>query len=158
MSTKKSKFIFLAAMAFYALVGISACGFLFANGSSLQSIPAAATESPYDIKPELLASQTPEETPEPEETSEPEPEEASSGEADAYYLYEVIPVSVLNVRMAPDMQSNILFTVTTGTSGIVLEKGETWSHIKTPRGEGYAYNLYLEFTEVSREEYLAYPD
>ncbi len=155
MSTKKSKFIFLAAMAFYALVGISACGFLFANGSSLQSIPAAATESPYDIKPELLASQTPEETSKPEETPEPEPEPE---EADTYYLYEVLPVSVLNIRVAPDMQSDILFTVTTGTDGIVLERGETWSHIKTPRGEGYAYNLYLEFTEVSREEYLAYPD
>ncbi len=154
MRTKKTKAIFLAAMAFYAAVGIIACGFLFANGSSLPSAPAAAVESPYDIKPELLASQAPEETPKPT----PEPEEEPSREADAYYLYEVVPVSALNVRVAPGMQSDILFTVTTGTAGIVLEKGETWSQIKTPLGEGYASNRYLEFTEVSREEYLALLD
>jgi len=148
MSTKKSKSIFLAVMAFYAAVGITACAFLFADGSSLPFIPAAAMESPYDIKPELAASKVPEETP------DAVPEEDSSEEADAYYLYEVLPVSALNIRTAPDMQSDIIFTIATGTSGAVLEKGELWSRIKTPRGEGYASSRYLKFTEVSRQEYL----
>ncbi len=157
MSTKNNKLIFLAAMAFYGIVGITACGFLFAKGSSLQITSTAAIESPYDIKPELLASPIPEETPEPVPEEDPVQED-SAQEADHYYLYEVIPVTALNVREAPDVQSEIIFNIMTGTTGIVLEKGEEWSHIQTPQGEGYSSNRYLTFTEVSREEYLSYPD
>ncbi len=178
---KKNKFLFFAVMSFYVLAGAGACTFLFLKGSSLTVSPAptAAAAAPYDIKPELTSQENPEpstENPEsaadvPESAAETQPpsNEAETSETDptaqepgqpesetpVFYAFTVIPVTSLNVRLSPNTQAKRSFYLRSGDTGIVLEKGDKWSLIKSAKGIGYVFNQYLEFREIPQEEYEA---
>lgn len=61
--------------------------------------------------------------------------------------------SPLNVRVTPGLFSEIIGKLSPGSKAYVLEKGEGWSKIKTDTLEGYCFNQYLDFEEISKEDF-----
>lgn len=62
-------------------------------------------------------------------------------------VYVVKGVSSVNLRSAPDKQSELLAALPEGTSGIVLERGDYYSYVQYKELTGYVYNEYLEIFE-----------
>ena len=62
---------------------------------------------------------------------------------------------ILHVRVAPDINSEIIARLSPGTEGLVLEVGDHWSRIRSFDGTitGYCSNEYLTFTDISPEEF-----
>lgn len=175
---KKSKFPMLAVICFYVVVGIAACIILFLRGSSLSGNTGAPQTALYEIKPELSEtasggepeSSLPSET-EPvslPETSAPEPESSeavpqetvpeteSQEEEPVYYAFTTLnTTSSLHVRESDSMKAKVIARLSPGVTGYVLEKGPVWSLIQSGDITGYAFNEYLEFHEIPKEEFPA---
>lgn len=58
----------------------------------------------------------------------------------------------LRVRKGADESEEIIDRLSPGATGYVLEKGDKWSLIRTPKVDGYSSNSYLMFEEISKEE------
>lgn len=74
-----------------------------------------------------------------------------------YYRFKVINIdSTLRVRDKGSFSGKVIARFKNGREGYVLEKGEEWSKIVTKEGTftGYCYNDYLEFTEISKDEFI----
>ncbi len=74
-----------------------------------------------------------------------------------YYRFKVINIdSSLRVRDKGSFSGKVIARFKNGREGYVLEKGEEWSKIVTKEGTftGYCYNDYLEFTEISKDEFI----
>ncbi len=82
---------------------------------------------------------------------------SSSGQEIHYYKFKVINIdSTLRVRDKGSFSGKVIARFKNGREGYVLEKGEEWSKIVTKEGTftGYCYNDYLEFTEISKDEFI----
>ena len=146
-------FLITAALWIYIVAGALVSGLFMLNVYSLsrQTERASHTQTPlYDIRPELnKAADT---TPAPSE----EDEEPSIEEVHYYAFTTTNKVSILHVRKEPSMDAEIIFRLPPASTGYVLERGESWSLIQTPEISGYCNNGYLDFQEVSEEEYLVW--
>ncbi len=98
---------------------------------------------------------------ETENTEASETEESSGQDSEKadihYYKFKVINIdSTLRVRDSASFSGKVIARVKNGREGFILEKGEEWSKIVTKEGTytGYCYNDYLEFTEISKDEFL----
>ncbi len=82
---------------------------------------------------------------------------SSSNKEIHYYKFKVINIdSTLRVRDKGSFSGKVIARFKNGREGYVLEKGEEWSKIVTKEGTftGYCYNDYLEFTEISKDEFI----
>ena len=154
---KKNKFFLFSVMSFYVVAGVLACCFFFLRGSSLSGNAAVTQPDLYEIKPELSQATVPETTeiilettaseeriPKPIET-EPEP---------VYYAFTTLNLNgPLHVREAASMNAQVIARFSPGITGYVLEKGPVWSLVQSGDVTGYVFNEYLDFQEISKEEY-----
>ena len=89
-----------------------------------------------------------------EEKTEDTPIIAEKPERTTYYKVTTTNrLSSLNVRIAPGLFSEIIGKLSPGSKAYVIEKGEGWSKIKTDTLEGYCFNQYLDFEEISKEDF-----
>lgn len=168
--TGKNGFPLIAALVFYIFAGAFAL-VLFSRGSSHLPWQVSPTQNSalYDIRPELnattaqkeesAAEQIAEPFAEPSAASEPTPaeEEETTAEEIHYYAFTTTnQYTILRVREKPDINSKIIYRLFPGSTGYVLERGDSWSLIQTPEATGYSHNDYLDFQEVSEEEYLVW--
>lgn len=69
-----------------------------------------------------------------------------------YYSYKTTNrYNQLRVRKGPDLNATILYRLAPGATGYVLEKGDSWSLIRTDKVDGYSSNSYLSFTELDKD-------
>lgn len=149
---KEKRFPNYVIAGFYILVGIFICYVLFLFGSSLAKNPLTASGSVLPVS----ASASPKE----DDTSDSETIDESGLETDdtesVYYSFVTTNTkTALNVRKQPGMDSEIIYRLSPGTTGYVLEQGESWSLIQTTEITGYVSNKYLKFEEIPEEEYLS---
>ncbi len=140
--------------------------------------PAPEPEEPETTEPEVTEPE-PEEPAEPAEpeVTEPEPEVTTpepvvedtpalgpegkpltvlAETAEDYKSFKTLNrEKILHVRVAPDINSEIVARLSPGTEGLVLEVGDHWSRIRSFDGTitGYCSNEYLTFTDISKEEF-----
>ena len=95
-----------------------------------------------------------------EEVTEPETEESTEKiteqveEPEHYYTFTTTNKStILNMRNAPNKKGSIIAKLNPHTTGYVIEKGEKWTKLATKKKIGYCATQYLEFDEISKEEY-----
>lgn len=154
---RENHFPIYAATCFYVLIGCAICSALFLYGSSLlKNSRAARLSSSQSALFETPASDDTSPATEQASSSETQTDsETSSEEEPAYYSFVTLNIrSVLHVRIRPGMDADIIWRLSPGSTGYVLEPGEEWSLIKTPDVTGYVSNQYLQFTEIPKEEYL----
>lgn len=166
----KDKFFLLSVMSFYIAAGVLACAFFFFRGSSLSGNETSSLSVLYNIKPELFQSILPEMTEDPQEAAGASQEtagslpEASDAVSEAepvettpepvYYAFTTLNIySALRVRQEPNLDARIIARFSPGTAGYVLEKGSTWSLVRSGDITGYVSNEYLDFREIPEEEY-----
>lgn len=98
---------------------------------------------------------------EAEVPSEPpsEPEEPVSVEpppvVDEPKYYSLITINhdtILNMRIAPDIDAKSIARLDPGTKGYVLELDEEWSKVEADGLIGYCSNEYLSLTEIQKED------
>lgn len=140
---QKQVSIFLV-LILYIVIGLMAACFLFFMGTGKRH---QATFSPASIeaaeKKHIV-----------EEKTEEAPIIVAEQEVIAYYKVTTTNrLSSLNVRIAPGLFSEIIGKLGPGSKAYVLEKGEGWSKIKTDTLEGYCFNQYLDFEEISKEDF-----
>ena len=51
------------------------------------------------------------------------------------------------------MNAQVIARFSPGITGYVLEKGPVWSLVQSGDVTGYVFNEYLDFQEISKEEY-----
>lgn len=161
-------FPLIATLVFYISAGAVALVLLSWGNSRLPwQLSPAQSNTLYDIRPELNATTAQKEEPEkPEEatvesiaTPEPTPvqEEEPVAEDIHYYAFTTTnKYTILRVREEPDINGKVIYRLSPGSTGYVLERGESWSLIQTPEATGYSHNGYLDFQEISEEEYLVW--
>lgn len=152
-----------AVACFYILTGCIICSALFLYGSSMQKRSSAAFSgslfevsasgeeaSSKDAQNMVREENAPDGTAMEDTSAEP-----ASDAQERYYTFVTANVrNGLRVRLQPGMDGQIISRLVPGTSGYVLERGEDWSLIKTSDVTGYVSNRYLQFQEISKEEYL----
>lgn len=159
----KDKFFLLSVMSFYIAAGVLACVFFFFRGSSLLGNEASSQSVLNNIKPELSQFILPETTEAPQETADalpdaleavPETDPVETTPEPVYYAFTTLNTrSTLNVRQEPGPDARIIARFSPGTTGYVLEKGSEWSLVRSGDITGYVSNEYLDFREISEEEY-----
>ena len=138
----KNKFFLLSVMSLYIAAGVLACAFFFFRGSSLPGNDTSSLSVLHYIKPELSRSVL------------PEVSETASEEEPVYYAFTISNVyTFLHVRQEPGLDAQIIAQFLPGTTGYVLEKGSSWSLVRSGSITGYVYNEYLDFREIPKEEY-----
>ena len=152
---RRDNLLFTAALCFYIIAGMLTLGLFLLNGSAPSRQASRTQSSLYDIRPELKGmTDTSPDVP-PEQAAEEN--EVLDTEEVHYYVFTATNISnFLNVRKEPDPDAEIIYRMPPGTTGYVLERGESWSLIQTADVIGYSYNDYLDFQEVSEDEYLAW--
>ncbi len=99
-----------------------------------------------------------EETEIPSEPAEPQTEAATepsepAEEAPKYYSFITVNHdTILNMRIAPDIDSKSIDRLDPGTKGYVLEIGDEWSYVGCDGRTGYCSNEYLSLTEIQKED------
>ncbi len=143
------------ATCFYILTGCAICSALFLYGSSLWKNKAPASSgSIFEVSASGEA-EPPKEEPVPLPEDIPA-DDTAAGDAEHYYAFVTSNVKGnLHVRIQPDMDAEIIARLAPGTAGCVLEQGEEWSLVKTADIAGYVSNRYLQFQEITKEEYFA---
>lgn len=144
--TGRNNFFITASLWVYILAGTIASSLFMLDAYGLSKQASHTQASLYDIRPELTG------------TTDTTPEEAEEEEEDVhYYAFTTTnKITSLHVRKEPGMNGEIIYRLPPKSTGYVLELGESWSLIQTPEITGYSYNGYLDFQEVSEEEYLAW--
>ena len=128
----------------YIIIGIVAAAILFFIGTGKKKNSAFSPAAIEAAEKEHIIV----------ESSEPEPAIPAQPEAVSYYKATTTNrLSFLHVRIAPGLTSDIIAKLPPATVAYVLEKGEEWSKIKTDTAEGYCYNKYLSFEQISKEEF-----
>ncbi len=154
---KKNQTILLGALAFYTIAGLFVCLLFWKNGSFLsrQEQPKTVISSTVVGIPKEQDTASVIATPETETESETLANvEETPATMQHYYKFTTInKLEILHVRTTPSLEADILARLKPGTVGYVLEKGDAWSLITTGDITGYAFNEYLEFTEIPKEEY-----
>lgn len=168
---KKQKNLILLAIGFYLVAGLMFSSLFFAHGNHFTAPKTpVSNDSLYAIKPELSEAATEAstevettaaevsetESPAEETTAPPETETVpeETGEPVKYYEFALSGVvSRLHVRTSPSILSESIGYLPPGTTGLVLEAGDSWVLIKTPQITGYAFREYLILTEISKEDY-----
>ena len=89
------------------------------------------------------------------ETNEPKTQEnMPKDEAEVYYAFIAAHTKGrLHVRKSDSIEAGIIANLSPNASGYVLEKGPVWSLIQSGNVKGYVFNEYLEFREISKEEF-----
>lgn len=132
---------------FYVAVGLIAAAVLFFLGTGKKNQQAFSPSSIEAAEKEVVI----------ERKEEPEEIVEAPAEPVHYYSFTTTNrITKLNVRSAPGLMSPVIGGFPPSSHGYVLEKGEDWSKIKTDNIEGYCSNLYLDFTEISKEEHPYY--
>lgn len=92
---------------------------------------------------------------EPEPVDEPEPVKPEEPVIHYYHVKVQNAYPHLFIREGASKSYKVLGRLKNGREGYVLEKGDEWSKIFTADEKltGYCFNEYLEFTEISREEF-----
>ena len=146
----KSEYPFIAALILYVLAGAVALSLYFSGG--VKSLPASIVaqqgDELYDIRPEL------------NETPEQVAQEAAE-ETHYYAFTTVTKINNLHVRTGPSLDAEIIGKLPKGTTGFILERGESWSKVQVQEPQeltGYCFNGYLDMQEVPKEEYLVWPE
>ncbi|MCR4891525.1 MAG: hypothetical protein K5989_05030 [Lachnospiraceae bacterium] len=86
--------------------------------------------------------------PEPEITIIPEEKEKH------YYSFKAVTKKTkLHMREKPNINSKSVAKLASGATGYVLELGDEWSYVTTGKQTGYCSNEFLNFTEISEEEF-----
>lgn len=134
------------------------------EAAAKEPAPAQTSEEPAAEEPEKAEEpeepETIEEPAKPEETPalgpEGKPLTVLAETAEEYKSFKTLNrEKILHVRVAPDINSEIVARLSPGTEGLVLEVGEHWSRIRSFDGTitGYCSNEYLTFTDITKEEF-----
>lgn len=164
---KKSQTLLVVVLLFYVSLGLATCIYYYFFGSPtspvIVSIPSTLSDEVVGVITESNELETSVET-EPstiEETVTVEETEASAEESipeTIYYSFKVINTTKrLHIRENPSLEANVLAKIPSKTTGYVLEKQDSWSHVIIEEADGtyidgYAFNEYLDFTEIPKEE------
>ena len=131
------------------------------GGEEEKAAETEAEEEEPEAKEEEAETAGPE-TEEPEEAETPalgpegKPLTVLAETAKVYKSFKTLNrEKILHVRVAPDINSEIIARLSPGTEGLVLEVGDHWSRIRSFDGTitGYCSNEYLTFTDISPEEF-----
>ena len=140
---------------FYILAGCLICSALLLYGSSLAKHPLASgsvfpvSASAKEAEDSADAS---EDSVIPDAPSEEETTEPAADPAPVSYTFVTLNTkSALHVRVQPGMDAEIIFRLSPGATGDVLERGDAWSLIRTSEITGYVSNQYLQFQEIPPE-------
>lgn len=156
---------------FYILVGVLICSALFLVGSSLAKnpviagslFPASASpkeEEAFNAEVSQKEDSTTQDmadasSQEAEDSTGDSPTQESADAEPVYYSFVTLNTkSALHVRIQPGMDAEIIYRLSPGTTGYVLEIGDGWSLVQTSEITGYVSNQYLQFQEIPAEEYL----
>ena len=95
---------------------------------------------------------------EPAEITEPvteeteAPTEPAEDEPRYYSFITVNHDTILNMRIAPDINSKSIDRLDPGTTGYVLDIGDEWSYVGCDGRTGYCSNEFLSLTEIQKED------
>lgn len=151
----KKQLSLLITLFIYVLIGLAAAGILFLMGTGKINPNAKAADSPAVI--ELNEKEAIAQANEEAALREAESAQASEDETTHYYRFTTTNrLTGLNVRLSPNLEATVIGRLSPGSTGYILEKGESWSKIKTDTLEGYASNEYLNLEEISKDEHPYY--
>jgi len=127
-----------------------------AETEAAEEEPEAGEEEAETAGPETEEPEEPEEAESPALGPEGKPLTVLAETAKVYKSFKTLNrEKILHVRVAPDINSEIIARLSPGTEGLVLEVGDHWSRIRSFDGTitGYCSNEYLTFTDISPEEF-----
>ena len=140
---KKQTSIFLV-LILYVVIGLVAACLLFFMGTGRRHQSAFSPASIEAAEKKYIVEEKVEEVPVIVEEKE---------KVSYFKVTTTNRFSPLNVRIAPGLFSEIIGKLNPRSEAYVLEKGEEWSKIKTDTVEGYCSNQYLDFQEISKEDF-----
>lgn len=150
----------LFTLAFFIFIGICVCIIFIGSGSFSSSDSTTVSNPMTDMVIGSVEGQGNSSSPveavaqETESETETETPETETMDADQTY-YSFVTINrkeILHVRREPSIEAEVIARLAPGTTGYVLEHGSAWSLISTGTVKGYAFNEYLDLTQISQED------